>query len=126
MHLIIFPLMGVTEEEMALFEDDPEEFNSLVEDCCDHQQYGTIKSEACLLLETVCDEQKDAAEYMVQHAIISLKVKLALDENFEKTAQHFLSIETALLVLSVLSYRMSKHPNEMQEFRRTITPNLIK
>lgn len=53
-----------------------------MEDCCDHQQYGTIKSETCLLLETVCDEQKDAAEYMVQHAIISLKVKLALDENF--------------------------------------------
>lgn len=24
MHLIIFPLMGVTEEEMVLFEDDPE------------------------------------------------------------------------------------------------------
>jgi hypothetical protein len=55
MHMIIFPLLAVTEEETELFENDPEEFNFLAEDCCDKQNYGTIKTETSRLLEAACD-----------------------------------------------------------------------
>jgi hypothetical protein len=82
----------------------------LAEDCCDHQKFGILKSEVSMFLEILCDEYEAAAQYVIQHCIISLKVRLALDENFEASAKNFLSIETALLVLSIQSYRLCKHP----------------
>jgi hypothetical protein len=50
----------------------------------------------------------------MQHAIISLKVRLSLDQNLLNSATHFLSLETAFLVMSILSYCLGKHPNELE------------
>ena len=44
LHIIVFPLLAANEEENQLFADDPEEFNSLAEDCCDRQAYGILKT----------------------------------------------------------------------------------
>lgn len=56
LHQAVFPLLAATPEETQLFEDDPEEFNRLAEDCCDRQTFGVLKTEASRLLETLCDE----------------------------------------------------------------------
>jgi hypothetical protein len=46
----IFPYLSVTDEEREKFEESPEDFNSLTEDCCDKQTYGILKTEAVKLL----------------------------------------------------------------------------
>ena len=43
---------------------------------------GLMKTEAAKLLEVLCDEYKGAGEYMVQHCIISIKVRIGLDLHF--------------------------------------------
>jgi hypothetical protein len=92
LHKVTFPLLAITEEEHQLFADDPEEFNNLAEDCADRQSFGVLKSEAARLLETICDEYAQVDKYVVQHAIISLKVRFSLDPNFLPDAQHFLTV----------------------------------
>jgi hypothetical protein len=63
----------------------------LSEDCCDKQAYGVTKTEAARLLECLCDEYRDVGEYVVQHAVISLKVRMGVDPNFAPDAQHFMA-----------------------------------
>lgn len=120
LHQAVFPLLAAKEEEARLFEEDPQEFNLLAEDCCDHQRFGVLKTDAAMLLETICDDNDEAAGYVVRHCVISLKVRLALDENFEAQAPNFLPIETALLVLSVQSYKLTKFEPELLELRRIL------
>lgn len=55
LHSIIFPLLAASQEEIDLFDNDPHEFIRIAEDCCDHQKYGTLKSEVAVLLEILCD-----------------------------------------------------------------------
>ena len=71
---------------MQLFEEDSAEFNKLAQDCCDKQTFGIMKTEAAKLLEGLCDQFSGAAEYVVQHCIISIKVRLGIDLNFQKNA----------------------------------------
>lgn len=79
LHDVVFPILRIKEEEMRLFEEDPQEFSRLAEDCCDHQKYGILKTDAAMLLEVIIDENDEAALYVLQHCIISLKVRLGLD-----------------------------------------------
>jgi hypothetical protein len=79
-----------------------------------------LKTDVAMLLETICDNNDEGAKYVVQHCILSLKVRLALDENFEAQAPNFLPTETALLVLSIQSYKLSKFEDELQELKRIL------
>ena len=76
-HMIIFPLLAITEEEKMTFENEPQEFKYLAEDCCDHQKFGILKTQVSALLETLCDESPQTASYVVQHAILSIKLKIS-------------------------------------------------
>jgi hypothetical protein len=78
------------------------------------------------LLESICDEDDEAAAYVVRHCIMSLKVRLSLDESFESQAPNFLPIETALLVLSIQSYKISNFEAELLELKRILTFQVIK
>ena len=80
-----------------------------------------MKTDIASLLEIICDDNEDAATYVIQHCIISLKVRLSLDENFESQAKNFLSIETALLALSIQSYNLSKFSAELTELKKLLT-----
>ena len=75
--MIIFPLLAITEEEKMTFENEPQEFKYLAEDCCDHQKFGILKTQVSALLETLCDESPQTASYVVQHAILSIKLKIS-------------------------------------------------
>lgn len=107
LHQAIFPLLTAKDEEIKLFDEDPEEFNRIAEDCCDHQRFGILKTDAAHLLESICDEDEEASAYVVRHCIMSLKVRLSLDESFESQAPNFLPIETAFLALAIHSYKIS-------------------
>jgi len=48
-------LMQTTEEEAGLIMSDPSEFVNLALDCCDRQQSNIVKTQACKLLEHICD-----------------------------------------------------------------------
>lgn len=55
-NIILYPFIQVNDDEKERFEESPEEFNSLTEDCCDKQTYGILKTEAIKLLETFGDK----------------------------------------------------------------------
>ncbi len=44
LHMIIFPLLTMDEKEFINFDEDPEEFCRLAEDCCDKQHLGELKT----------------------------------------------------------------------------------
>ena len=119
-HLVVFPLLAISEEERQLFEDDAEEFNSLAEDCCDSQNFGLMKTETARLLEAVVDEYRGMDQYTIQHCIISIRVRVGLNDHFQPDAPHFLSLESAFLILSILSYRLAKFENELREINKVM------
>lgn len=44
LHLLCFPFLGTHDDEVYVFEESPVEFNSLVEDVCDKQTFGVLKT----------------------------------------------------------------------------------
>jgi hypothetical protein len=42
--------LNTREQELDIFEESPDEFNTLAEDLCDKQTFGILKSEAAKLL----------------------------------------------------------------------------
>lgn len=66
---VIFPLIRADDEEREKFEESPEEFNSLAEDCCDKQTFGILKTEAVKLLETLGDKVDGSLEYSLDRAV---------------------------------------------------------
>jgi len=47
--------MQTTETEAQLIMNDPSEFVNLALDCCDKQKSEIVKTQACKLLEHICD-----------------------------------------------------------------------
>lgn len=106
--MVILPFVAITDEEREKFEESPEEFNSLAEDCCDKQTYGILKTEALKLLETFGDRVEGCMQFTINRALESLKVGLGFVQNFQ-TSDAPLSIETSFLVLSLFSYEIGRY-----------------
>ena len=70
--VILFPLLKMQDGERNLFEESPEEFNALAEDCCDKQLSGVLKTEAAKLLEKFGDKVPGSMEYSFRRALDSL------------------------------------------------------
>lgn len=49
-NMILLPLLTISDDEKNTFEESPVDFNTLAEDCCDKQTFGTLKTEAAKLL----------------------------------------------------------------------------
>jgi len=76
-----------------------------------------LKTEAARLLESICDDIDDAATFSIQHAIISLQVRLRHETTVNEIPENYLTVEQALTVLTVLSYKIGKNSTELNEMR---------
>lgn len=75
--------------EAELIMNDPTEFVNLGLDCCDKQQSMIVKTQACKLLEHMCDNVDGAATCVTTFACNALNVALqtAIGRNPEFLAQ---------------------------------------
>lgn len=94
--------MLLDDEEIEKFEEYPDDFNSLTQDCCDKQTFGVLKTEAVKLLETIGDKVEGCHKYVFNRAIESIKISLGFVTG--QINQSILPVETSFLVLSALSY----------------------
>lgn len=69
-------LMQTTQTEAELIKSDPSEFVNLALDCCDKQKSLIIKSQACKLLEHMCDNVDGAATCVSTFACNALNCAL--------------------------------------------------
>lgn len=68
--------MQTTSEEAEKIQSDPQEFVSLALDCCDKQKSLTVKTQACKLLEHMCDNVDGAATCVSTFACNALNAAL--------------------------------------------------
>jgi hypothetical protein len=65
----LLPLLAVSDNERHTFEEEPVEFNTLAEDCCDKQTFEILKTEAARLLEKFGDRIPNSMAYSINRAI---------------------------------------------------------
>jgi hypothetical protein len=69
-------LIQTMSSEAELIMNDPNEFMNLGLDCCDKQKSMIIKSQACKLLEHMCDNVDGAATCVTTFACNALNIAL--------------------------------------------------
>ena len=78
-HIIVsvcLNLMQTTSQEASLIIQDPSEFVNLGLDCCDKQKSLTVKTQACKLLENMCDNVDSATTCVTTFACNALDLAL--------------------------------------------------
>lgn len=73
---VCFNLMQTRHSEIELIMENPTEFVNLALDCCDKQQSQIIKTQACKLLECMCDNVDGAATCVTTFACNALHMAL--------------------------------------------------
>ena len=87
-----------------MFEDSFDELNEILEDCCDKQKMGIIKTEAARLLEQTGDYFHESILHAVNRAVQSLKIKLGYINPPSNSEEKVLDIETSFTLMSIYSY----------------------
>ncbi len=104
--------------------DDPQEFINLALDCCDKQKSQTVKTQACMLLEHICDNVDGGTTCITTFACNALNFALkkglspALiaeqglwgmeNDPFLCNSQPVIIAETCIVALTVISYILPK------------------
>lgn len=73
---ICMNLIATSTSEAELIVNDPAEFVNLGLDCCDKQQSMIIKTQACKLLEHMCDNVDGASTFVTTFACNALNLAL--------------------------------------------------
>lgn len=68
--------MVITRAEAEQIREDAEEYVNLTLDCCDKQQSMTIKSQACKLIEALCDNVHGAITFITTFCCSAINVAL--------------------------------------------------
>jgi hypothetical protein len=69
-------LIATSTSEAELITNDPAEFVNLGLDCCDKQQSMIVKTQACKLLEHMCDNVDGASTLVTTFACNALNLAL--------------------------------------------------
>lgn len=107
---LIFPLLRTTGEEHKEMLRDPDNFVNLAADTCDEHNSRILKTEAAALLENVCEEIGGALTFTFDLCVSLLNSSPSKCSGFSfalATPCSF-QVDTALTVLSVLSYLVWK------------------
>lgn len=105
-HIVCFPFLKTRDDELVIFEESPIEFNSLVEDLCDKQTFGILKTEAAKLLETISDECKEVMERTLMFCVECLKMRIGYIPMPETSDIRILDFETAWQVICIYSFSL--------------------
>ena len=108
----VFPHLRARGDERNSFEEEPGDFNALAEDCCGKQVFGMLKTEGIKLMDKLADKVEGSLDYSISRSVESLKVKLGFVP-LNTISPPPLDIETALCVLSVFSYGLSRYPDHV-------------
>lgn len=73
---ICFNLIKFTKSEAERMMDDPQEYISFTLDCCDKQQSMVPKSNACKLIESMCDNIDGAVTFIANLAFSAINRSL--------------------------------------------------
>ena len=73
-------LMVLTKTEAEMIREDAEEYINLTLDCCDKQTSMNVKSQACKLLEAICDNIYGAVTFVTYFCCSSINLALQGDQ----------------------------------------------
>ncbi len=121
---------------------DPQEFVSLSLDCCDKQTSMIVKSQACKLLENMCDNVDGAATCVTTFVCNALNVALQTaagltpaflapeglwgmeNDPFLQRCPPVVVAETCILALTVISYILPKKNHLVPLFQEALAKNI--
>lgn len=105
-HIVCFPFIRTRDQEMEIFEESPEEFNTLAEDFCDKQTFGILKTEAAKLLETIADYCRPAMEKSIIFCVECIKMRMGYIPKYESAEVKILDMESAFQILALYSFSL--------------------
>ena len=73
---VCFNLIKFTKSEAEKMRDDPQEYISFSLDCCDKQQSMVPKTQACKLIESLCDNIDGAVTFITKFTCSALNLAL--------------------------------------------------
>ena len=136
---ICLNLMVITRAEAESIREDAEEYINLTLDCCDKQTSRTVKSQACKLLEAICDNVFGAITYITNFCCSAINLALQGDAGrvydteviegtktsvfLTRTDKIFIA-DTCLLALTCMSYVIPQRVDLVKMFEETISGNV--
>lgn len=69
-------MIKFTRNEATLMVDDPQEYINFSLDCCDKQQSQVPKTQACKLVESMCDNIDGAVTFITNFTCSALNLSL--------------------------------------------------
>ena len=140
-HIIVgicLNLMQTTNSEAELIMNDSSEFVNLALDCCDKQTSKIVKTQACKLLEHMCDNVDGAATCVTTFCCNALNAALQSaaglpvqhiaeqglwgmeNEPFLTRTSPIIIAETCIVALTVISYILPKKAHLLPIFNRAL------
>ena len=140
-HIVVSVCMNLiktTASEAELIMNDPTEFINLSLDCCDKQKSNVMKSQACKLLENMCDHVDGATTCVTTFACNALNLALQTaagkqpnmiaqqglwgkeNDPFLSSTPPIIVAETCLVVLTVISYILPKKDHLVPFFQEAL------
>jgi hypothetical protein len=128
-------LIKTSEVEADLITEDASEFVNLAIDSCDKQKSETVKTHACKLLESMCDNidgSTTLAALFCCNAINKVFGKEITEEGFFgmepdpflQTTEPELIVDACLVALTVMSYLLPERKDLTEVFTDTIERNV--
>jgi hypothetical protein len=128
MHSLL-PILASSADDLASFEDSPEEFVAFSEEICEIQEQETLKTKAAHLLESLCEFVDGCLSFSAKVCLEMLS--LAWSNADVPTLMQFsgakvlslpkeLCIDVGLLCLSVLNYDISTRKDIKAELESTV------
>ena len=116
--------LKVTQQDFETLESSPEEFVNVTMDVCERQESRTLKTTAAQLLESICDNIDGSLAYEFYFVVELLDQVFSQNTNLD-TYPHLSEwvgnnilqssdeqkVDVSLVVLSILSYSVSKRPD---------------
>ena len=134
---ICFNLIKFTKSEAVSMIDDPQEYINFSLDCCDRQESMVPKTQACKLIESMCDNVDGAVIFITQVACSAINLALRgpntelLDpvimewqnEPFFQS-EPVLIADTCLIVCTVMSYILPQRKDLIGGFESLVSRNV--
>ena len=134
---ICFNLIKFTRDEAQKMKDDPQEYINFTLDCCDKQQSMVPKTQACKLIESMCDNVDGAVTFITNLSIsaINLAMRGTASDDIDQSiyewqnepffqSEKVLITDTCLIVFTVMSYILPQRKDLVGRFQKMITDNV--
>ena len=130
-------LIKFTKSEAEKMKEDPQEYINFSLDCCDKQHSMVPKTQACKLIESLCDNVDGAVTFISNLACSAISLALQgpnaeiVDQSIREMVNEpffqsdpILIADTCLLVFTVMSYILPQRKDLVGSFESMISVNV--